>query len=120
MQEHIGDAAETGSLDRAAESAADGDSAVESGDGDTSVATADSGGAPAFRHPGVLASRGQLDFVKAKIAAGQQPWKGDFAKASRYGRLLYTPRPVEVMSASARGKVAMNTGAPFCRTSAGV
>ncbi|WP_437579348.1 alginate lyase family protein [Sorangium sp. So ce887] len=88
-----------GSLDRAAESAPDGDSAVESGDGDTSVAAADSGGAPAFRHPGVLVSRGQLDFVKAKIAAGQQPWKGDFdkAKGTRYGRLPYTPRPVEVM-----------------------
>ncbi|XXT21190.1 alginate lyase family protein [Sorangium sp. So ce429] len=62
-------------------------------------ATADDGEAPAFRHPGVLVSRGQLDFVKAKIAAGQQPWKSDFdkAKGSKYGRLPYTARPVEIM-----------------------
>src|SRR5205085_585699 len=31
-----------------------------------------------FIHPGVLVNRGQLDFVKAKIAAGTQPWKGAY------------------------------------------
>jgi hypothetical protein len=31
--------------------------------------------AGAFAHPGVLASRSQLDFVKAKVNAGAQPWK---------------------------------------------
>lgn len=55
--------------------------------------------APAFKHPGVLVSRGHLDFVKAKIAAGQQPWKGDFdkARATKYGQLPYTPRPIAIM-----------------------
>lgn len=61
--------------------------------------TAARASAPAFKHPGVLVSRGQLDFVKAKIAAGQQPWKEDFdkARATKYGQLPYTPRPVEIM-----------------------
>jgi hypothetical protein len=36
--------------------------------------------AQTFRHPGVLVSREQLDFVKQKIAAGQEPWKSAFAK----------------------------------------
>jgi Alginate lyase len=31
-----------------------------------------------FTHPGVLVSRSQLDFVKAKVAAGAQPWKGAY------------------------------------------
>src|SRR4051812_45180548 len=35
--------------------------------------------APAvFAHPGVLVSRAQLDFVKAKVNAGAQPWKAAY------------------------------------------
>ena len=28
-----------------------------------------------FMHPGVLHSRAELDFVKAKVDAGEEPWK---------------------------------------------
>ena len=31
-----------------------------------------------FVHPGALNSKAELDFVKAKIQAGAQPWKGEF------------------------------------------
>jgi hypothetical protein len=46
-----------------------------------------------FRHPGILVNRGQLDFIKAKVAAGAEPWKSAFevAKASELGSLTYAP-----------------------------
>ena len=31
-----------------------------------------------FVHPGALDSRGELDFVKAKIQAKAQPWRAEF------------------------------------------
>jgi hypothetical protein len=39
-----------------------------------------------FVHPGGLNSKAELDFVKAKIIAGAQPWKGEFdqLKSSSY------------------------------------
>ena len=48
-----------------------------------------------FRHPGVLVNKAQLDFVRAKIAAGEQPWKGayDKAVADNYGSLAYAAKP---------------------------
>ena len=50
---------------------------------------------PAFRHPGVLVNRDQLDFVKAQVTAGAPPWKAAFDKArtSGLGSLAYTPHP---------------------------
>ncbi|MEU9302474.1 alginate lyase family protein [Streptomyces sp. NPDC048269] len=56
--------------------------------------------APAqFAHPGVLNSRAQLDFVRAKVQAGQQPWKPAFDSmlASKYGSLFRTPQPRAVV-----------------------
>jgi hypothetical protein len=49
-----------------------------------------------FRHPGVLVNQAQLDFVKARIAAGAQPWTSAFsaAKSSSWASLSYTPHPV--------------------------
>ena len=49
-----------------------------------------------FHHPGVLVNRAQLDFIKAKVAAGTEPWKSAFeaAKASDLAALTYTPHPV--------------------------
>src|SRR5215207_4110852 len=41
----------------------------------TTVAPPTPGG---FVHPGVLVSEGDIDFVRAKIAAGEQPWKGAY------------------------------------------
>ena len=36
-----------------------------------------------FIHPGALDTRENLDFVKARIAADEQPWKGEFNKIRR-------------------------------------
>ncbi|NUK71933.1 alginate lyase family protein [Streptomyces lunaelactis] len=48
-----------------------------------------------FTHPGVLVSRPQLDFVKAKVQAGAQPWKGAYDQmlGSKYASLTRTAKP---------------------------
>ncbi|MDQ1008198.1 hypothetical protein QFZ82_002683 [Streptomyces sp. V4I23] len=53
----------------------------------------------AFTHPGVLVSRPQLDFVKSRVQAGAQPWKGawDQMAASRYAALSRVPKPRAVV-----------------------
>ncbi|MEC3976259.1 alginate lyase family protein [Amycolatopsis sp. H20-H5] len=53
----------------------------------------------AFTHPGVLVSRPQLDFVRTKVDAGAQPWKGAYDKmmASSYASLSRTPKPRAVV-----------------------
>jgi len=38
-----------------------------------------------FVHPGALDSRTELDFVKAKIKEGSQPWKGEFDRIKSSG-----------------------------------
>lgn len=55
--------------------------------------------AAAFAHPGVLVSRAQLDFVRTKVNAGAQPWKGAYDQmlASRYGSLSRAPKPRAVV-----------------------
>lgn len=53
----------------------------------------------AFRHPGILVNSTQLDFVKAKLQAGAQPWKGarDAAQRSGQASLSYQPKPLAVV-----------------------
>ncbi|WP_107482048.1 alginate lyase family protein [Streptomyces sp. JHA26] len=53
----------------------------------------------AFVHPGVTVSRGQLDFVRAEVDAGAQPWKTAFDRmmASKYADLNRTPKPRAVV-----------------------
>jgi hypothetical protein len=48
-----------------------------------------------FTHPGIMVTRGQLDFVKAKAAAGAAPWKSalDKAKSGNHASLSYQPSP---------------------------
>ena len=48
-----------------------------------------------FVHPGVTHSRASIEFVKAKIAAGEQPWANAWEKvrSSRYASLDWTPEP---------------------------
>ncbi|MFJ9159818.1 alginate lyase family protein [Streptomyces griseoviridis] len=48
-----------------------------------------------FAHPGVTVSRSQLDFVRDRVGAGAQPWKGAFDQmmASKYADLNRTPKP---------------------------
>ncbi|MGW5370178.1 alginate lyase family protein [Streptomyces sp. NPDC004009] len=49
----------------------------------------------AFAHPGVTVSQTQLDFVRGRVLAGAQPWKGAFDQmtASKYADLNRTPKP---------------------------
>src|SRR3982751_4377023 len=55
--------------------------------------------ASGFYHPGVLVNRAQLDFIRKKVAAGEEPWKSAFeaAKASPYGATSYEPKPRETV-----------------------
>ncbi|MEV6896488.1 alginate lyase family protein [Amycolatopsis sp. NPDC051372] len=56
--------------------------------------------APAtFTHPGVLVSRPQLDFVRANVNAGAQPWKSayDQMMGSKYASLTRTAKPRAVV-----------------------
>ncbi|MHB9856669.1 alginate lyase family protein [Streptomyces sp. YIM S03343] len=48
-----------------------------------------------FKHPGVLVSKPQLAFVKAKVKAGAEPWKSAYNAMlkSRYASLSWTPKP---------------------------
>ena len=49
----------------------------------------------AFEHPGILNSKADLAFVKAKVAAGEQPWTDALAKmkALPMASLDYVPKP---------------------------
>lgn len=71
--------------------------------------------APAtFVHPGILVTKPQLDFVKAKIAAGAQPWKAeyDLAKGSIPGRTTHVARPVPTLKCSTNPDRAASFGFP--------
>ncbi len=48
-----------------------------------------------FKHPGLLVSRSQIDFIKDKIKLGEEPWKTAFAnlKSSKYSSLTYAYKP---------------------------
>lgn len=91
------DATPPGDATPAADSAALGDaSAPATPDGGTAGGDAgDAAGSGGFIHPGILVDEGMLDFVKAKIAAGAEPWKSALAQASSssFGSLSYTPHP---------------------------
>jgi len=49
-----------------------------------------------FAHPGIAHSRESIQFVKAKIADGQQPWLAAWErlKNSRYASLDWQPKPI--------------------------
>lgn len=57
-----------------------------------------------FIHPGLLNSRAELDFVKANIKAGAEPWASLFNRLnnSGYGNLNWTPHPLTVVNANGR------------------
>ncbi len=48
----------------------------------------------AFDHPGLLSSTADLDFIKAKVNTGQQPWKSGYDRmVSEHSYLSHSPRP---------------------------
>jgi len=53
-----------------------------------------------FVHPGVFVSKNQLDFVKGRISAGQEPWANAFAvfKQHAFASLTYTPHPRDIVN----------------------
>ncbi|MDP4500404.1 alginate lyase family protein [Nonomuraea turcica] len=59
--------------------------------------------AAAFKHPGVLVSRAQLDFVKANL--GKEPWKSawEALQRSSYASLSYTAKPRAVVECGMYG-----------------
>ncbi|WP_326657876.1 alginate lyase family protein [Streptomyces sp. NBC_00385] len=66
---------------------------------DRAPAAARAAAPAAFTHPGVLVSRPQLDFVRAKVQAGAQPWKSayDQMMGSKYASLSRTAKPRAVV-----------------------
>ncbi|WLQ36375.1 alginate lyase family protein [Streptomyces castrisilvae] len=66
---------------------------------DAAPAAAGAAAPASFTHPGVLVSRPQLDFVRAKVQAGAQPWKSayDQMMASKYASLGRTAKPRAVV-----------------------
>ena len=61
------------------------------GGGDAGPVTSAAG----FHHPGVLVNGAQLEFVKAQVAAGAEPWTSamNLAKASPLASLNYVAKP---------------------------
>jgi hypothetical protein len=57
-------------------------------------ATANLGAAP-FVHPGMYQSRSDLDFMKSKVLAGEQPWKGAWDRLLKisYSSMDFDPKP---------------------------
>jgi len=55
-----------------------------------------------FTHPGLLNSKAELDFVKAKIKAGAEPWKSAFNKMknSNFGNQYWVPKPLAIVKAN--------------------
>ncbi|MEV6653288.1 alginate lyase family protein [Streptomyces sp. NPDC051219] len=75
-------------------------STADAGPGRAAAPRTGAAAAPAaFTHPGVLVSRPQLDFVRGKVQAGEQPWKGAYEQmmASKYASLSRTPKPRAVV-----------------------
>ncbi|MGW5271461.1 alginate lyase family protein [Streptomyces sp. NPDC004044] len=68
-------------------------------DGPQAVKAATAAAPASFTHPGVLVSRPQLDFVRAKVQAGAQPWKSAYDQmlASKYASLTRTAKPRAVV-----------------------
>src|SRR4051812_19850723 len=84
------------------------------------AAAAEPSASRAFVHPGLLQNRQDLEFMKAKILAGTEPWKGAFERlrtprASRGGgapRELreFKPQPFTHVIRGAYGKPTIGSG----------
>jgi len=59
-----------------------------------------------FAHPGILQTRQDLELMKAKIAAGQQPWKQAWEnlRSQTYSALDFQPKPVVHIARGSYGR----------------
>jgi hypothetical protein len=59
----------------------------------------DSPQAKAFAHPGLLHSQADLERMRTKVAAGEQPWTAGWEKlvANRHSSLKWKPNPKEIV-----------------------
>jgi hypothetical protein len=93
------------------------DSAVVSGV-DATDSGADAGtdagtdAARGFVHPGLLHASADFDRMRAKVAAGAQPWKAGWDRlvANPHAALTWTPRPAAVVYRGANGTNPENYG----------
>jgi hypothetical protein len=60
-----------------------------------------------FRHPGVLISKGQLDYVTSKIKNHEPPWRYVYDRAvnSRYATSSYTATPRRIVNCSSHNAI---------------
>lgn len=63
------------------------------------------GGSNQFVHPGILVTKPQLEFVKSKVNANQEPWKSAYAKLSSDPKVrketnYWKAKPVSVLKCS--------------------
>ena len=72
---------------------------------------ADGGSIAGFRHPGLLNSRRELEFVRDRVQARQQPWASAYQRLSRRpeAQLDFAPRPFEEVSAAFDADLARGT-----------
>jgi hypothetical protein len=84
------------------------------------LATAPSTPAASFTHPGLLNSKTELDFVKARIKAGNEPRSSLFSalKKSQYGNQNWTPHPLTVVNARSNDASVENNDATAAYTQA--
>jgi len=73
-----------------------------------------------FTHPGLLNSKAELDFVKAKIKSGAEPWTSSFNKMkySNFGSLSWVPKPLSVVNANGNDANVENEDATAAYTQA--
>lgn len=59
-----------------------------------------------FVHPGLLHSRSELDFIRQKVTAGEEPWKSALEKlrATEEASLDYVPKPMAKVVRGARNR----------------
>jgi hypothetical protein len=65
-----------------------------------------------FKHPSILVTQEQIDFVKTKIQAGQSPWKEAFDAAlkSESAQIGYKPSPFEKLTFTGHYRRSVSTG----------
>jgi parallel beta-helix repeat protein len=70
------------------------------------LTAADAAASAPFRHPGILQSRDDLEFMKRKVAASEQPWKQawDNLLVQPYSSLDFDPTPVTYIVRGAYGQ----------------